>query len=212
MVSRFNFNKRNRKENETVTEYVRELRRLAKECQYGNQLNNMLRDRLAVGVNDEAIQKRLLSETEDLTFDKALKLALSIEQASTQVQRIRSDEQRVNRIRFKGPGKAIERRNQPAAQSERRSAAEMQCFCCGAQGHVRRDCKHQSAVCDLCHKVGHLKRMCFQRQQYKQQKKSRNKKQGKTNAVTDAASSESAEDFEYTFTVGERLNAAKEKQ
>ena len=55
MVSRFNFNKRNRKENETVTEYVRELRRLAKECQYGNQLNNMLRDRLAVGVNDEAI-------------------------------------------------------------------------------------------------------------------------------------------------------------
>ena len=204
MVSRFNFNKRNRKENETVTEYVRELRRLAKECQYGNQLNNMLRDRLAVGVNDEAIQKRLLSETEDLTFDKALKLALSIEQASTQVQRIRSDEQRVNRIRFKGPGKAIERRNQPAAQSERRSAAEIQCFCCGAQGHVRRDCKHQSAVCDLCHKVGHLKRMCFQRQQYKQQKKSRNRKQGKTNAVTDATSSESAEDFEYTFTVGER--------
>ena len=44
----------------------------------------MLRDRLVVGINDENIQKRLLSvEYSKLTFNKALEIATALEEANT---------------------------------------------------------------------------------------------------------------------------------
>lgn len=43
-------------------------------------LQQMMRDRLVCEVNDERIQRRLLSE-QILTFDKALKIAFSLEAA-----------------------------------------------------------------------------------------------------------------------------------
>lgn len=43
-------------------------------------LQQMMRDRLVCEVNDERIQRRLLSE-QILTFDNALKIAFSLEAA-----------------------------------------------------------------------------------------------------------------------------------
>ena len=65
---------------ETITEYVAELRRLAATCEFGEFLNDALRDRLVCGQRNESVQKRLLSEA-NLTFSKALKLAQSMELA-----------------------------------------------------------------------------------------------------------------------------------
>ena len=204
IMSRFNFNRRNRHESESVSDYVRELRRLAKECQYGNQLNMMLRDRLVVGVNQDAIQRKLLSEPDDLAFDRALTLALSIEQASAQVQKMKQSEpvQSVHRVGAKstqlssgGEKKkthgcqnrgAMNRRKQPVAQSERTTAERGTCFCCGLQGHRKADCQFKDAVCYRCKKVGHLKSVC------------RSAARGKTNLV------EEVEEYtEYTFTIAE---------
>ena len=57
--------------------YVSELYALAQWCNFGQSLENMLRDCL-VGIHNEAIQCWLLSET-TLTFKKALELAQSLE-------------------------------------------------------------------------------------------------------------------------------------
>ncbi|KAK0149179.1 hypothetical protein N1851_010298 [Merluccius polli] len=85
IVQRFKFNSRNRKHGETVMEYVAVLRKLAQDCNYGDKLSEMIRDRLVCGIGDDRIQHRLLSEP-DLTFDKALKLAQAIETASKDVK------------------------------------------------------------------------------------------------------------------------------
>ena len=45
----FNFFKRDRDSTESIGTYVSELRKLSRNCEFGNSLNDMLRDRLVVG-------------------------------------------------------------------------------------------------------------------------------------------------------------------
>ena len=59
-----------------MADFVAELRALAEFCNYGETLNDMLRDRIVCGVRDEHIQRRLLAES-NLTLQKALDIAQS---------------------------------------------------------------------------------------------------------------------------------------
>lgn len=85
IVQRFKFNSCIRKNNEPISDYVAELRKLAQHCQYGDALPQLLRDRLVCGVNEDRMQRRLLSEV-DLTFDKALKFCQAMEATSKDVK------------------------------------------------------------------------------------------------------------------------------
>ena len=78
IVQRFNFNRRTRASGETVAIYVAALRELALHCEFGDRLQEMLRDRLVCGINHRGIQRKLLTEA-DLTFDRAYALAQSVE-------------------------------------------------------------------------------------------------------------------------------------
>jgi hypothetical protein len=76
--SRFKFNSPVRKQDESVREYVAELRSLSEHCKFEATLETMLRDRLVVEINDNRIQRRLLSETQ-LDFKDALEIATAME-------------------------------------------------------------------------------------------------------------------------------------
>ena len=62
IVERFKFHNRMRKEGESILDYIAELRKITEHCSFGNVLEDMLRDRLVCGVQDEKIQRQLLSE------------------------------------------------------------------------------------------------------------------------------------------------------
>ena len=68
------FNRRIHHSGESVSTFVSELRQLSRYCDFGDRLSDMLRDRLVCGINDDRIQRRLLSEPE-LMFQKAFDLA-----------------------------------------------------------------------------------------------------------------------------------------
>ena len=59
---RFLFNTRDKKEDESISEYVTLLRKMSEHCNFEEKVNEHLRDRLVVGVKDEKIQERLLGE------------------------------------------------------------------------------------------------------------------------------------------------------
>ena len=84
IVQRFRFNSRDRKPCESVALFNAELSKLAGRCNFGRVRDDMLRDRLVCGVNDELIQRRLLSER-GLTYERALEIALAIETAPKDV-------------------------------------------------------------------------------------------------------------------------------
>ena len=150
IAERFAFNTRNRNPSESVSKYVAELRRLSQDCQYGDSINDMLRDRLVCGINDLSIQRKLLSEGSALTLDNALRIALSIEAAAQQSAAMqlqisndkRADGTTVHRV-FTTPG----------------SKRQESCFRCGNK-HNPSSCPFKEKNCFSCRNKGHTARMC----------------------------------------------------
>ena len=58
-AERFKFFKRQQREGESIAVYLSELRRLAKNCEFGEYLQTALRDQLACGLNSETLQKNV---------------------------------------------------------------------------------------------------------------------------------------------------------
>ena len=154
VMQRFRFNSRERKESESIAEYMAELRRLAEGCNYGDSLEKMLRDRLIWGVRDTNIQKKLLPEA-DLTLERAIQLAQSTETAEKNLWEMggETSKEAVHNVR-RPP-----RRRGPAAKN---TSTETQdnCSRCGKTGNVGMDCPQRDRVCYKCQHRGHLAKMC----------------------------------------------------
>ena len=57
---RYRFNKRDQNEHETIDAYVTSLRTLAKTCNFGQLENDLIRDRVVMGIRDNTTRKKLL--------------------------------------------------------------------------------------------------------------------------------------------------------
>ena len=160
ITERFRFNQRNQGSGESVTEYVAELKRLAVNCEFGDRLEDALRDRLVCGIRNSHIQRRLLSESE-LTYARAVELAVGMEAAETNAQQLQSPEP----IRWMSPhprgkppvthGKSASKKPSPVTSNR--------CHRCDRGGHSGSTCKFKTAVCYYCHKPGHLARACHKK-------------------------------------------------
>ena len=88
IIQRFNFHTRACKSGENVSTYVSELWKLLKYCNFGETLEDMLRDHLVCGINDKRVQCRLLGEL-GLTFAKALELTQAAETAESNAKQLK---------------------------------------------------------------------------------------------------------------------------
>ena len=80
---RFIFHQRTQKPGESINQFVMELRRLARTCDFGGFLKEALRDRLVCGLSNISIQKELLRE-DDLSLQRAIDIATAAEMAVLQ--------------------------------------------------------------------------------------------------------------------------------
>ena len=107
IVQRFKFmayNSRFRHAGESVATYVAELGSIAQTCNYGTSLDEMLRDRIVCGINDDRIQQRLLSE-KGLTYKKALELSQGLERAAKNVRELQSTKLEPAQVHKVTPGR-----------------------------------------------------------------------------------------------------------
>ncbi|XP_069139364.1 uncharacterized protein [Argopecten irradians] len=105
IAERFRFHKRDQREGESIRDYNAALRKLSENCSFGESLNDTLRDRLVCGLKAEHIQKKLLTEA-DLTYQKALEVAIAIETAT-------KDAVELQRQHVKAPVNKIRKEKQP---------------------------------------------------------------------------------------------------
>ncbi|XP_062401725.1 LOW QUALITY PROTEIN: uncharacterized protein K02A2.6-like [Sardina pilchardus] len=156
IVERFKFHSKVRDHGLSVAAFVAELRRLSEHCAFGTSLNDMLRDRLVCGINDDRIQRRLLSEPDDkLTWERALELATAMETAMKDVAQLQQ--------KTVGQEEAVHQVQPPVSDQK----MHVMCFRCGGT-HAAADCRFAEAVCHNCRKKGHLARKCRSARQPKQ--------------------------------------------
>ena len=126
-----------------------DLRRLAITCDFGEFLNQALRDRFVCGLKSEQVQKCLLAEA-DLTIKRAVELAQAKEAASRDAKNFKSSS---------APAVAMVHQV-PAADHSPPGSGEKPCYRCGKTDHAPAGCKFRQAKCHRCGKVGHIAPVC----------------------------------------------------
>ena len=165
IAERFKFYKRQQKEGESIANYLAELRRLAKDCEFADSLNTALRDQLVCGLRHEGLQQKVLAER-DLTSKKALSLTQAHETARHELKLLRGEPQS-SRETYQ----AAETTFTVQASGGRRftprdsRAKERVCHRCDGRNHDSEKCWYKSATCRVCNVRGHIAKACRKRRQ-----------------------------------------------
>ena len=144
IAERFKFFKRVQEENKWVADFVANLRRLAKTCNFGQYLDTALCDQLVCGLRDRKCQQDLLSIS-NLTLATALQKTTAAETAEKGSKHIRAD---------MASDKTL------SQELHKMSVQTKPCYRCGRSGHQPNQCKFRTATCYSCQKVGHLASIC----------------------------------------------------
>lgn len=97
VINSYNFNKRCQEDGETFDAFYTAIRKLADNCNFGDQKNRMLRDRIVIGVQDQRMQQKLL-EIKDLSLEKAVDISRSAELSKEHVKRLNRDNPEVHAV------------------------------------------------------------------------------------------------------------------
>ena len=150
------FYTRKQKDGEPVEKYIRELYSLAENCDFQDK-DDQLRDRLVVGMRDQAVS-RDLQIRDNLTLEQAVLAARRAEAVSQQmgVQRETvSVEETSRKSGRRLPWK--KKSNQPSQQNQMKKKCK---FCAKVHVFDRTICPANKAECRKCHKVGHYAVCC----------------------------------------------------
>ena len=105
-----------------------------------------------VGIDNEAIQRQLLSET-TLTFKKALELAQGLEAAAKNAREIQNGTTGIKN------GRSGSSQEGQRTESVGKLTTNV-CYRCEKVGHFAWQCPFMNAKCHNCGKVGHIKKAC----------------------------------------------------
>lgn len=92
VYERYMFHRRQQEPGETFDTFVGDLRRLARTCEYGAVEESAIRDRIVLGIRDDATRKKLL-QTRKLDLSKAIDICRSSEATIRQLKVITTPEE-----------------------------------------------------------------------------------------------------------------------
>nr|CAI5851079.1 unnamed protein product [Callosobruchus analis] len=142
---------------QSIADYIVELRKLASSCRFGQFLDDALRDRFVCGIRSEQLQRQLLSD-DKLSLTTACQKAQAAELAEKQVKDLASSTdnpinavQRYPEKKYSKP--ASTKLNSGMCKNCRRThgkdqcpTARWKCFACSKYGHVRIRCMQNLSV------------------------------------------------------------------
>ena len=178
IFERARFNQRNQSEGESVEQYITALYHLVETCEYGDLRDEMLRDRLVVGIRDSAMSQKLQMDPE-LTLEKAMKTvrqSAAVKEQQGQLKQLKEgskgnpitiEEVRTGRpqtgggasrrdksVRYrKGGARGTQPRMQGGAKLGQRKP---RCKRCGKDHLPGERCPAKAATCYKCNRKGHF--------------------------------------------------------
>lgn len=164
IYERAKFNLRKQEEGETVVAFINDLYILVEHCQYGDLQDEMIRDRLVVGLRDAKLSEKLQLDSK-LTLDTAVTSVRQSESVHRQQSDLRKeDEKRVPIDNIVKKGKPFSRGDfggQKRGGPPKRIPQQSKCTRCGlSPSHDVKSCPAKDCVCRGCGKRGHYRRVC----------------------------------------------------
>ena len=159
---RMKFNRQCQGETESVDEFITDLYALAKYCEYGGLHDELIRDRIVVGIRDAQLSEKMQMEPE-LTLKRAVTLARQSECVKTQQPTVRGELSQESTIEaVKGTTLQPKAQNRiPHASTNPPSQRAKKCSRCGKPGsHNQAQCPARDSICHKCGKIGHFKSVC----------------------------------------------------
>ena len=161
IAENFRFRKREQAEGESIREYVAALQRLSIHCKFGSYLQTALRNQFVFGLRSSKIQARLL-ESSDLTFDKAIETAVSMEMTAKDSAELhhRSDSRSttIHAVRSNFSQKKL---HNTVNDSNVFNKKKLYCYRCGSVDHLANACSKRDMICKFCKKKGHIASVCL---------------------------------------------------
>ncbi len=157
IAERFRFYKRDQKAGESIADYLEVIKRLAETCDFGDFLAIALRDKFVCGLNNEQIQKRLLTESK-LTFQKAQSVAFSMETAARDAHELSQAKHTTSGVhKMSSKGEKGKRKYMDKSKNKPQKNA---CYRCGRSNHTPDECYFKDRECYKCKQKGHHKDQC----------------------------------------------------
>ena len=188
---RLEFRQRRQGPKESIAEYILELKKLARHCGYGAQMETNLRDTFVAGLRDTRTQAKLLSKGNTLTWKMAVDEAVAMESAQADSSRLQQ-------------GSIGNHRSSEVHQLEKSQWGNSCYRCLGP--HQADRCPHRQATCYACGKMGHIKRACKSKRPVMEKSFQANRSQGK------AGAKESSQDRGRGSQVGSSKNRMQNHQ
>ena len=158
IFERYLFNSANQ-ENENIDQYLNRPRKLASTYAYGALSNELIRDRLVIGIKSHEVKKQLL-RYKALTLNTALGIIRAAETASDQLQKIDGEiETSVHAVKYRGKKPDFTQRVEMVKK----------CKYCGTS-HNLRQCPTYGKKCSKCNMKNHCAKMCRSRDQESQRR------------------------------------------
>ncbi|UYV72662.1 K02A2.6-like [Cordylochernes scorpioides] len=167
------FGLRSQRPEETIEEFVTVLHRISEHCEYANLREELIRDRLLLGVKDRKLSEKLMLN-ENLTLAKAVEIARQWEAVMREQQDLNPSNSQVDTTRNvakqkpkasghgKDNGRSTSRQTDSAKETDEGKKFPT-CFNCGTTKHhyrYRDKCPAKDKVCGKCEKKGHYTNLC----------------------------------------------------
>ncbi|UYV71374.1 K02A2.6-like [Cordylochernes scorpioides] len=166
IYERAKFNSRIQEDREPVDEFITSLYKLADSCEFEGLHEQLIRDRIVVGVRDKALSERMQLDSE-LTLEKAVKMVRqqeAVRQQQVDLQRP-STSQKVNQVEFNSKKQSPKQQQQPSRKKEKSAKTRSRCPKCGGFTHREgQACRAEGKRCNLCSKTGHFANCCPDKQ------------------------------------------------
>ena len=157
VYERYVFNTCIQEAHEAFDSWVNRLRKLSATCEYGNLLDEMIRDRIVIGVKDSAVRARLLRE-KNLSLEKCIDTCRAAEMTSQQVQAIdgHAEVETVHAVQQKDK-KTVKKTQKASDDKEKKQTVD--CTYCGSK-HQKRKCPAWRKTCKKCGRKNHFADVC----------------------------------------------------
>lgn len=135
---------------ESITDWHLRIKSLAVDCEFGANLNNIIKDRFICGLQKGKIFDRICEEDLNVSYEDILKIALSkeiIEHNQSSVNKLQSTFKNI-------------KSNPKKSNNQNLNLCKLICFACGKPDHNFSNCKFKKLRCNFCNSVGHISSVC----------------------------------------------------